>query len=79
LNIREQTVVEHILHIFEYYEDEEIVLDYFLLTQDKEEKIKNAIKKVGTDKLRPIKDAAGDVTYAQIKLYMLVMKVENMS
>jgi len=54
-------------------------LDYFLLTQDKEEKIKNAIKKVGTDKLRPIKDAAGDVTYAQIKLYMLVMKVENMS
>ena len=45
--------------------------------EEKEEKIKNAIKKVGTDKLRPIKDEAGDVTYAQIRLYLLVEKIES--
>jgi len=77
LGVKEQTVVSHILHIFEHYDDEEIVMDYFDLTEEKEEKIKNAIKKVGTDKLRQIKDAAGDVTYAQIKLYLLVEKIES--
>jgi ATP-dependent DNA helicase RecQ len=77
LGVKEQTVVSHILHIFEHYENEEIVMDYFDLTEEKEEKIKNAIKKVGTDKLRPIKDEAGDVTYAQIKLYLLVEKIES--
>jgi len=77
LGVKEQTVVSHILHIFEYYEDEEIVMDYFDLTEEREYKIKNAIKKVGTDKLRPIKDAAGDVTYAQIKLYLLVDRIES--
>ena len=77
LGVKEQTVVSHILHIFEHYEDEEIVMDYFDLTEEREDKIKNAIKKVGTDKLRPIKDAAGDVTYAQIKLYLLVDKIES--
>ena len=77
LGVKEQTVVSHILHIFEHYEDEEIVMDYFDLTEEREDKIKNAIKKVGTDKLRPIKDAAGDVTYAQIKLYLLVDRIES--
>ena len=77
LGVREQTVVSHILHIFEHYEEEEIVMDYFDLTEERENKIKNAIKKVGTNKLRPIKDAAGDVTYAQIRLYMLVSKIES--
>lgn len=77
LGVKELTVVSHILHIFEHYEDEEIVMDYFNLTEEKEDKIKNAIKKVGTDKLRPIKEAAGDVTYAQIKLYLLVDKIES--
>jgi ATP-dependent DNA helicase RecQ len=77
IGVGEITVVSHILHIFEHYEDEEIVMDYFDLTEEKEEKIKNAIKKVGTDKLRPIKDEAGDVTYAQIRLYLLVEKIES--
>ena len=77
VGIKEQTVVSHILHIFEHYDDEEIVMEYFGLTEEKEEKIRDAIKKVGTDKLRPIKDAAGDVTYAQIKLYLLVEKIES--
>jgi len=77
MGVGEITVVSHILHIFEHYEDEEIVMDYFDLTEEKEEKIKNAIKKVGTDKLRPIKDEAGDVTYAQIRLYLLVEKIES--
>uniref|UniRef100_A0A6C0J9H9 DNA 3'-5' helicase n=1 Tax=viral metagenome TaxID=1070528 RepID=A0A6C0J9H9_9ZZZZ len=77
IGVGEITVVSHILHIFEHYEDEEIVMDYFDLTEEKEEKIKNAIKKVGQDKLKPIKDEAGDVTYAQIRLYLLVDKIES--
>jgi len=77
IGVREMTVVSHILHIFEHYEDEEIVMDYFDLTEEREEKIKNAIKKVGIDKLRPIKDEAGDVTYAQIRLYLLVDRIER--
>jgi ATP-dependent DNA helicase RecQ len=78
LGVKEQTIENHILHLFENDESFDVDLDYFDLTEEKEERIKNAIKKVGTEKLRPIRDIAGnDVTYAQIKLCILVMKVEG--
>jgi uncharacterized protein YpbB len=48
------------------------------LTEEKEERIKKAIKKVGTEKLRPIKDIVGkDISYGQIKVCMLAMKIEE--
>jgi len=76
LQISEQTVEGHILYIYEHCDDE-ILMDYFDLTEEKEEKIKEAIKKVGLEKLKPIKEIVGDITYSQIKLYLLVMKIED--
>ena len=78
LGVREQTIEGHILHLFENDDSFDVDLDYFDLTEEKEEHIKNAIKKVGIEKLRPIKDIVGkDVTYGQIKLCILVMKIEG--
>ena len=77
LGIKEQTIEGHILHIFEH-EDIDIDMDYVGLTEEKEDLIKNAIKKVGITKLRPIKENAGpNITYIQIKMCMLVMKIES--
>jgi ATP-dependent DNA helicase RecQ len=78
LGVKEQTIENHILHLFENDDSFDVDLDYFDLTEEKEEQIKRAIKKVGTEKLRPIRDIVGkDVTYAQIKLCILVMKIEG--
>jgi ATP-dependent DNA helicase RecQ len=77
IGIKESTTEGHILHILEHYEDVEIDMDYVGLTEEKEERIKCAVKKVGISKLRPIKDNAGkNITYAQIKVCLLVMKIE---
>ena len=65
-------------HILEFYEDVDIEPDYFDLSEEREEIIKKAILKVGTMYLRPIKDILpDDVTYAQIKLCILIMKIEG--
>lgn len=78
INIKAQTIDGHILHIFEHYDDVDIDMDYFDLTIEKENKIKSAIKQVGYERLRPIKDIVGNkITYGQIKLCLLVMKIEN--
>ena len=54
-------------------------MDYFGLTIEKENNIKSAIKRVGIDKLRPIRDIVGNkITYGQIKLCLLVMKIEEL-
>ena len=77
LSIKEQTIEGHIMHIFENFEDEDIDLEYVGLTEEKENQIKRAVKEVGTQYLRPIKDKIdSNITYIQIKVCLLVMKIE---
>ena len=76
-NIKQQTIEDHILDIFENYKDVDIDLDYFGLTEDSEVEIRNAIANVGTERLRQIKDIVNKkITYGQIKLCMLLIKLE---
>ena len=78
LGVKQQTIESHILNIFEFDDDFSVDLEYFDLTEEKEEQIKKAIDKVGTEKLRPIKDIVGkEISYGQIKVCMLAMKVEG--
>ena len=77
IGVKEQTINGHIIYLFEHYEDIDINKEYFDLTEENETAIRNAIKKVGTQFLRPIKDEAGKVTYPQIKLCMLLIKLES--
>jgi len=77
LSIKEQTIEGHIMYIFENFEDEDIDLEYVGLTEEKENQIKRAVKEVGTQYLRPIKDKIdSNITYIQIKVCLLVMKIE---
>jgi ATP-dependent DNA helicase RecQ len=78
LSISKQTVSNHIMYIFEHYEEEDIDMDYFGLTEDKEDIIKKAVEEKGTKFLKPIKDIVdSSITYDQIKLCILVMKIEE--
>lgn len=78
LNFKPMTIENHLFHILEFYDDVDIDPDYFNLSEDLEEIIKKAILKVGTRYLRPIKDIIPyNVTYAQIKLCILIMKIEG--
>lgn len=78
LNLKPITIENHLFHILEFYDDVDIDPDYFDLSEELEEIIKKAILKVGTRYLRPIKDILPDiVTYAQIKLCILIMKIEG--
>lgn len=78
LNLKPITIENHLFHILEFYEDVDIEPDYFDLSEEREEIIKKAILKVGTMYLRPIKDILpDDVTYAQIKLCILIMKIQG--
>jgi len=76
MGLRAQTVEDHIIYIYEHY-DTDIIMDYFGLTEEKEHAIAKAIKKVGKKYLKPIKEEIGDITYGQIKLYLLVLKIES--
>ena len=50
--------------------------EYWPLTEDYEEEIKLATKKVGTTYLKPIKENVNpNITYAQIKLCLLIMRM----
>ena len=78
LKLKPLTVENHLFHILEFYDDVDIDPDYFNLSEKKEGIIKKAILKVGTKYLRPIKDILPpNVTYAQIKLCILIMKIEG--
>ena len=78
LSIKGQTVENHIMHIFENYKDEDIDLEYIGLTEENENQIKRAIKEVGTEYLKPIKEKIdSNITYIQIKVCLLVMKLEK--
>ena len=78
IGVTERTIEYHILDLFENDDNFDIDLDYFDLTEEKEEQIKKAIKKVGIKKLRPIRDIVGkSITYAQIKLCILIMNIKH--
>jgi ATP-dependent DNA helicase RecQ len=78
LSIKQQTAENHIMYIFENYKDEDIDLEYIGLTEENEKQIKRAIKKVGTKYLKPIKEEIdSNITYIQIKVCLLVMKIES--
>ena len=76
--LTKQVIENHIIYIFENYDEVDIDPDYFGLTQEYEIEIKNAIKKIGSDKLNPIKNIVNSkITYAQIKLCILLFKNEG--
>ena len=78
MDISMRTIEQYVLDIFENNDEADIDCDYFDLTEEKEEEIKKAIKIVGMEKLRPIKDIIDDkITYSQIKLCILIIKVEG--
>jgi ATP-dependent DNA helicase RecQ len=78
MEVQLNSIEQYILDVFENNDEADIDCDYFDLTEEIEEEIKTAIKKVGTDKLRPIKDIVNaKITYGQIKLCILIMKVEE--
>ena len=71
------SVENDMIHIFEHYDGVDIDPDYFGLTPEFEEEIKNAVKKVGSEFLKPIKDIVNNkITYGQIKLYLLISRLE---
>ena len=68
-----RTIEDHIIYIFENYDDVEIDADYFGLTEEFKLEINDAVKKVGFNYLKPIKDIVNNkITYSQIKLCLLV-------
>jgi len=72
-----RVIEDHMIHIFQHYDGVDIDPDYFGLTPEFEEEIKNAVKKVGSEFLKPIKDIVNNkITYGQIKLYLLISRLE---
>jgi len=72
-----ETVERHILYIFENYENVNIECDLFDYTDKIEKEINNAIKITGGERLKPIKEMVNnDITYSQIKLCMLINKIQ---
>ena len=70
---KERNIEEHILYIFEHDENIDIDCNYFNLTDEIILEIDNAIEKVGTTLLRPIKDIVHKrISYAQIKLCLII-------
>jgi len=77
LDVKEQTIEGHIMHIFEHYEDEDINMEYVGLTEENENEIKVAVEKVGIKFLKPIKERVHPrITYIQIKVCLLAIKIE---
>lgn len=75
--IKKETVENNLLSIMET-EDIDIDPDYFGLSQDYEDEIKQAINRVGSKHLKPIKDVVNsDISYTQIRLCFLIMRIEN--
>ena len=72
------SIENDIYKIFEQYENVDIDPEYFGLTEEYEQEIKDVVKKIGSDYLKPIKDAVNNkITYGQIKLCLLIIKIEN--
>lgn len=78
VDIKINSLDKYIVDILEHDDDVDIDLDYFSITPEYEIEIKNAIKIVGMEKLRPIKDLINEnITWLQIKIYIIVFKIEQ--
>lgn len=78
--VKARTVEDHVLHIFEHFDEVDIRPAYFGLSTEMETKISDAVTRLGNGRLKPIKEAVGDgVTYAQIKLVLLIRRIESAS
>ena len=76
-NLSKSCVENKVLKLFETDDEIDIDLDYFDLSEEIEREIKLAILKVGTNRLRPIKNLVNsNITWAQIKLCIIVVKFE---
>jgi hypothetical protein len=76
-NLKPRTVEEKLINMLEKY-DVDIELDYFGITEETENQVAEAVKKVGLEFLKPIKDQIkGNVSYTQIKVCLLVMRIEK--
>ena len=76
-SLTNNTVEAHILDVWENDENSEIDLEYADLCDTKQKEIVKAIEIVGTNKLRSIKDIVDSkITYFQIKLTILLMKLD---
>jgi ATP-dependent DNA helicase RecQ len=74
-SLKKITIEKHILSIWENDKNENIDKIYVGLTEEYENEIKIAIQKVGTVKLRDIKDIVNKkISYFQIQTCILLMK-----
>ena len=72
-----RSIEESMLNIFEFY-DIDIDPDYFGLTEEYEEEIKKVVKFNNFLRLKPIKTRVNNnITYSQIKLCLLIIKIEG--
>lgn len=76
-NKKLRSIEESMLNIFEFY-DIDIDPDYFGLTEEYEEEIKKVVKSNNFLRLKPIKTRVNNkITYSQIKLCLLIIKIEG--
>ena len=74
-NLTRSTIENHLINCFESGKDFDIEKD---IHTEFEEDILKAIKEIGTEKLRPIKDAlAEEISYFDIKYYIAKLNKEN--
>ena len=78
-NKKLRSIEESMLNIFEFY-DIDIDPDYFGLTEEYEEEIKKVVKSNNFLRLKPIKTRVNNkITYSQIKLCLLIIKIEEIN
>ena len=59
-------------------EDIDIDPDYFGLTEEYENEIKEVVARIGSEYIKPIKDATNtNISYSQIKLCLLIIRIEK--
>ena len=75
--VSKDTIEKHLLSIMET-EDVDIDPDYFGLTQEYEDEIKEVVERIGTGRLSPIKERVNpSISYTQIKLCIMIIRIEG--
>ena len=75
--VSKNTIENQILSIMET-EDVDIDPDYFGLTEEYEDEIKEAIGRIGSERLSPIKECVNpSISYTQIKLCIMIIRIEG--
>jgi ATP-dependent DNA helicase RecQ len=75
--VSKNTIENQILSIMET-EDVDIDPDYFGLTEEYEDEIKEAIGRIGSERLSPIKECVNpSISYTQIKVCIMIIRIEG--